>query len=105
MYVSIDKIIRGINNYFENEIGSKATGVKKFGAYFIIARYNKIFPTLIADYASTLGVLNSADNTVDIDAIYSAAKEAYSHSGQFTMAGIIFNESDIDKLYNEVKNA
>ena len=43
------------------------------------------------------------NNNVDIDIVYNMAKEAIKKSGQFTLFGIIFNESDIDKLYTYIK--
>jgi hypothetical protein len=40
---------------------------------------------------------------VDIDALYSNAKSAMQKSGMVEMFGIIFNESDIDKLYAYIR--
>lgn len=98
MTVSMDQLMIGINNYFENEIGSKASGFKKFASYFVFnSSKNKII--------AMLQPFVNEDNMIDIDALYGYAKEAYKKSGQFTVAGIIFNESDIDKLYNEVTHA
>ncbi len=98
MTVSMDQVMRGVTNYFENEIGSKATGFKKFASYFVFNSSKNKITAMIQPFVND-------DNTVDIDALYGYAKEAYNHSGQFTVAGIIFNESDIDKLYNEVTRA
>lgn len=101
---SIDQIILGVERYFENEIGSKATGLKKFASYFVFASYKNKLPQMINETTSQLGI-PTQDGMIDIESVYQYAKEAYKHTGQFTVAGIIFNESDIDKLYNEVRNA
>jgi hypothetical protein len=39
---------------------------------------------------------------VDIDELYNTAKQAVRKSGQFTVYGVILNESDIDRMYNYI---
>ena len=42
MVVSIDQIKNGIKEFVDKEIGSKATGFKKFGIYFMLPSINKM---------------------------------------------------------------
>ena len=42
---------------------------------------------------------------IDVDIVYNMAKEAVKKSGQFVMYGIVFNETDIDKLYSYIRQA
>lgn len=41
---------------------------------------------------------------VDLDQLYNRSKTAIAKSGQIELAGIIFNETDIDKLYSYIRN-
>jgi hypothetical protein len=43
------------------------------------------------------------NGNIELDKVYSQAKEAIQKSGQFEMYNIIFNETDIDKLYGYIK--
>ena len=45
------------------------------------------------------------NNNIKIDEVYNSAKLAISKSGQIIAYGIIFNENDIDKLYNYIVSA
>ena len=60
--------------------------------------YEKIFQVyeVFKDYFDETG-------NVKLDDLYNAAKAAIAKSGQFTMYGLIFNEADIDKLYEYIK--
>ena len=41
MVVNIEQVQRGVVSYVEKEIGQKATGIKKFGVYFIMPSINR----------------------------------------------------------------
>ena len=45
------------------------------------------------------------ENTINVDLIYNSAKTAIRKTGQIEYSGILFNETDIDKLYTYIKNA
>lgn len=106
MNVSIRQFQTGIVNYIEQEIASKAVGIKKFMVYFVIPNlYDKI-PELLnklkdndmfKDYFVD-------DNMINIDQLYNSAKIAIRKTGQIEYSGILFNETDIDKLYSYIKN-
>lgn len=106
MLVTAQQIQTGVMNYVEQEIAQKAVGVKKFTVYFIMPQLNARVLSLVSA-AQDNEMLNTffADNgNINLDALYQAAKNAITKSGQVEYAGIIFNETDIDKLYTYIKN-
>jgi hypothetical protein len=108
MKVSEEKVEQGIINYFEHEIAAKATGFKKFASYFIVAAYKDKMHNVIDELLDNPMIepleLKDENGHIDIDALYNYAKDAYHHSGQFIFEGIIFNENDIDKLFDYIKS-
>jgi hypothetical protein len=106
MLVTAQQIQTGVINYVEQEIAQKAVGVKKFTVYFIMPQLSTKVLTLInaAQADDMLKVFFSDNGNIDLDALYQAAKTAITKSGQIEYAGIIFNETDIDKLYTYIKN-
>jgi hypothetical protein len=104
MIVNTEQIQRGITSYVENEIASKATGLKKFGVYFMLPSIQKT----VADYTKTLkkilpDMFDDSGN-VDLDRLYNLSKTAIQKSGQIEFMGIIFNEYDIDSMYSYIKS-
>jgi hypothetical protein len=105
MFVSLDKIQSGVINYVEMEIAAKATGVTKFATYFVMPRIHKMVESYVTSFAEnpiTSDLFDEYKN-LNIDEVYNMAKEAIRKSGQFAFFGLIFNESDIDKLYDYIK--
>lgn len=104
--MNINQIEMGTMDFIHNEIASKATGLQKFLIYTgsflgagmvenLINKHQKIL--------KDLGIITT-DGAVDIDILYSAAKKGIEKSGKFEYKGIIFDETDIDKLYQYIKN-
>lgn len=106
MIINIQQAQRGVINYVENEIAKKATGLTKFGVYFILPKLSNNTAKLINSLKDNMMFKDMFDENgnIELDSVYNGAKEAIKKSGQFEMYGIIFNESDIDKLYNYIKN-
>ena len=108
MKINLEQAQLGLLSFVDNEIGKKAVGWQKFATYFgMFAFKNKINKMLLSfkdnPLIKEIGIFDE-DNNIDIDMLYNYSKEAIKHSGQFTLMGIIFNESDIDKLYEYLKN-
>lgn len=102
--VNVQQIERGVANYIETEIASKAIGVKKFVVYFMIPQINKKIAdtiTSLSGNAMFAGLCDESGN-IDLDAVYTQAKDAIRHTGQIELAGIAFNEGDIDSLYRYI---
>ena len=107
MFVTTNQIQIGIANFVENEIAAKAVGFQKFATYFVLQKLNGI----VAGYIKSLREsefmkdLFDAEGNVDIDALYNMSKHAIRKSGQFSLANIIFCETDIDKIYSAIIHA
>jgi hypothetical protein len=105
MIATIEQIQNAIVRFVDIEIGAKATGFNKFAIYFMLPKISKTTTELITQYKDNAMFKDYFDETgnVKIDDLYNAAKAAINKSGQFTMYGLIFNEADIDKLYEYIK--
>ena len=105
MMVNIQQIERGIQRYVEMEIAQKAVGFSKFATYFIIPQIPKKVEELFSKHKDGILFKDFLDENanVDLDSIYNSAKSAVQRSGQFELFGIIFTETDIDKLYDYIK--
>lgn len=105
MFVNKEQIEIGIARYIENEVGAKATGVTKFATFFAMPIVVKKASKVIDDFSTNEITKDFFDinKNVNIDEVYNMAKSAIQRSGQFTYLGMIFSESDIDKLYSYIK--
>lgn len=105
MFVNTEQIQLGVVNFIENEIAKKATGANKFFVYFAMPVVAKKIPSYVENFSTNQFTADMFDENknVDLDKVYSMAKEAIKKSGQFVLYGIIFNENDIDKLYAYIK--
>lgn len=100
--VTVEQIQRGVRNYIDTEIGSKAIGFRKFGVYFMLPSIDKYIVQYLNKMKEFMPEMFDENGMVDIDKIYNNAKSAIKKSGQFEFMGIIFNETDIDKLYSNI---
>ena len=105
MFVNTQQIQMGATKFIENELAKKAVGVNKFAIYFAMPIINKKITQYVESFSSNPLTKDMFDtnNNLDIDTVYNMAKEAVRKSGQFVYFGIVFNETDIDKLYNYIK--
>lgn len=105
MFVNAQQIQMGVDNFVEEEIAKKAVGANKFMVYFAMPIINKKIIEYINKYSTNNATKDFFDenNNVDIDTVYNMAKSAVKKSGQFMFYGIVFNETDIDKLYNYIR--
>ena len=102
MVVNLEQIQAGIACYIDKEIASKAIGFKKFGVYFITPTLQKTAVTYILKFKEFVPDLFDENNNVKLDEVYAQAKQAIQKSGQFEFMHIIFNETDVDKLYSYI---
>ena len=106
MFVNTEQVQIGVSNFVENEIAKKAVGVNKFIVYFAIPIVNKKITQYINSFSQNKFTKDMFDenNNIDLDLVYNMSKDAVKKSGQFVLCGIIFNETDIDKIYSYIKN-
>ena len=103
MVVNLEQIQKGITLFVEKEIAPKATGIKKFGIYFMLPTIQKTVANYLTKIKEFMPDLFDENENVKLDEFYNQAKSAVQKTGQFEFMGIIFNESDIDKLYTYIK--
>ena len=104
--VTIQQLQTGVANYVEQEIAQKAIGLKKFIVYMLLPQITNKVSTLVDQYKHNDMFVEFFDENgnVKLDLLYQTAKTAINKSGQIEYAGIIFNETDVDKLYTYIKN-
>lgn len=105
MFVNKEQIQIGVTRFIENEIGKTAVGFNKFATYFALPIINKKIGGYIDSFATNPLTKDMFDENrnLNLDEVYNMAKNAVQKSGQFSYLGIIFNETDIDKLYNYIR--
>ena len=103
MIVNLEQVQNGITNFIEKEIATKATGIRKFGVYFFIPTIRKTTTNYLTKAKEFMPEMFDENGNVELDKVYNVAKDAIKKSGQFEFMGIIFNETDIDKLYTYIK--
>jgi hypothetical protein len=105
MYVNKEQVEMGIARYIETEIGNKATGFNKFATYFAMPIITKKASQVIDSFSTNeiTKELFDDNKNLNIDEVYNMSKRAIQKSGQFVWMGMIFNETDIDKLYNCIR--
>lgn len=106
MIVNITQIRTGIIRFVEQEIGAKATDFDKFKINFISARLPKTIDKMFIQYKDNEFFKHYFDENgnINLDELYNDVKEAARKTGKFNLAGIIFDETDIVKLYEYIKN-
>ena len=104
MMVNLEQVKIGVNNFIDREIGVKAVGKTKFAIYFFSPLIVQKVPKYLNELKDFAPELFDENNNVDLDRFYGMAKEAIKKSGQFEFAKILFNESDVDRLYSYIKH-
>ena len=105
MTVTLETVYRGVERYITNELAPKATGLAKFMVYFTLPSIPNKINQLITQYQSLISSYFDSDGNILLDDLYHAAKQAMSHTIQFEYLGFIFKDSDIDLIYNFIKEA
>lgn len=104
MLISLEQLQAGIIRFVENEIVPKATGIRKFGIYFMLPAIQKTVVDYVSKIKEFMPDLFDENGHIKLDILYNYAKNAIQKSGQFEFMGLIFNEADIDKLYAYIRN-
>ena len=104
MFVNTQQVQRGVTNFIEQEIASKAVGFQKFATYFVLPKINNVVAQYMLEFKenSIVKDLFNENGDVNIDELYNMAKQASRKSGQFSVYGVLLNESDIDKIYTYI---
>lgn len=108
MKLNIEQMQRAITEYFNQEILTKTTGWKKFITDLVFNLYKAKIPDMFLRLSENVlikgtGIIDE-NHFIDIEALYTHAKSSIQKSGQVEFLGILFNDADVDKLYNYMKN-
>ena len=103
MTITTEQFQMALATYFEQEIAQKATGWRKFAAYFVMASYEKKIPDLLRSLSASGLDFMTPEGNINIDRLYNHSKTAIQKSGQFVLWDIIFTENDIDTLYHIIE--
>ena len=103
--VGIEQVRQGAVNYLNREIAPKAEkyiaiGIKAFGPTIVTAKVKQFLGGKLLE-----GTPLVDGNSVDIDEIYKLYKASAAGEWPITIAGVVFGEEDLDKLYRCVKEA
>ena len=87
--------------YVEQELVPKASGLQKVMLYMAMPVIGAQTPQMVEQYAQTLRLLGAMtdDGMIDLEALYPRLKDAVRKTGKVPIMGIIFDESDVDKVY------
>ena len=107
MFANTQQVQIGVTNFIEREIASKAVGVQKFATYFVLPKINQAIAGYIYQFKENPIAKDffTENGDVNLDEVYNLAKQAVRKSGQFAVYGVILGETDIDKIYEYIKNA
>ena len=91
--------------YIDQELIPKAFGFQKIGILIIGTALAKKFPEVLNQYGETLRMIGLMidEEYIDLEAVYTLAKDAFERTGKVSAAGIIFSADDIEKLYTIAK--
>ena len=108
MKVNIEQVQRAITEYFNQEILAKTTGWKKFTTDLAFSLYKAKLPNMFLHWAENplikaTGIIDD-NHFIDVETLYAHAKNSIQKSGQVEFMQILFNDSDVDKLYNYMQN-
>lgn len=101
--ITIEQLQAGVVKYIEQEVASKAVGIQKFMAYFIIPSVPGKVLELINRYRAIASLYMDENGNIKIEEAYKAAREAMEKTLQFEAFGLTFNAADVDALYKYIR--
>lgn len=94
-----------VGQYLEQELAPKSTGLQKVMLYLAVPVLLARTPQLVEQYGSLLQLagVQSENGSLELDGAYTLLKEAVHKAGKVPIFGIIFDESDVDKIYAQAR--
>lgn len=90
------------------------SGIKKYYSHYILPMnwkmsflepvVYKVVDNIEHKYKSIIEMIENEDESIDIDSLYIEYKRKIENYGSIEMFGLKFNEQDIDRLYECIKN-
>lgn len=90
-----------MGQFLEQELIPQSDGIRKVMLYMAIPVLGTQAQQMIEQYKPAIKALGamSEDGMIDLDVLYPRLKDAVHKAGKVPVMGIIFDESDVDKLY------
>lgn len=109
MLVNVDQITSGLIKYIDTELAPQATGMMKFMLYFVVPSIPKKVVQMTQQYRNDalFSDLFDENGNVKLDDVKVRAKEAISKIGRLYIEklNLFIDETDVEKLYNLIKNS
>lgn len=112
--VNFSQVQTGLSKYVDHEIIGKISGWQKWviGTFVGIAlsKSTEVFNQLKQNqFVKMMGIID-ADDHIDLDLLYREVKKQAEESGAITfdvpmMGALTLNETDVDKLYEYIRNS
>jgi hypothetical protein len=103
MTIAPEQLHRALMIFLEEEIASKAMGLEKFAAYFLLGSLNdhpeKTVGALIDLPLVKMADVVTPDRRINADELFRVARIAMDKAHSISVAGISFSANDIDRLY------
>nr|DAJ86975.1 MAG TPA: hypothetical protein [Caudoviricetes sp.]DAV99904.1 MAG TPA: hypothetical protein [Caudoviricetes sp.] len=98
--ITAENLSLAVCTYIESELIPQSSGLQKVGLYLAMPVIQTKAKALLEQFTPILGFLDSlnADGSVKPDVIFARIKDAVHKAGTVPVLGIIFDESDVDKL-------
>ena len=101
MKISGQNLGVALGQYLEQELAPKAGALQKVMLYMAIPVVGTQTQQIIEQYKPALSALGAMtdDGLINLDVLYPRLKDAVHKAGKVPVMGIIFDESDVDKLH------
>lgn len=112
--VNFSQVQTGLTKYVDNEIMGKISGWRKWAMGTIVgialSKSTEAFDQIKRNqFVKMMGIID-ADDHIDLDLLYEEAKKQAKENGAITfdvpmIGSLTLNETDVDKLYEYIRNS
>lgn len=90
-----------MGKYLEQELIPQSDGIRKVVLYMAIPVLGSQAQQMIEQYKPAIKALGAMtdDGMIDLDVLYPRLKDAVHRAGKVPVMGVIFDETDVDKLH------
>ena len=90
-----------MGKYLEQELIPQSDGIRKVVLYMAIPVLGTQVQQMLEQYKPAIKALGAMteDGMIDLDVLYPRLKDAVHKAGKIPVMGVIFDETDVDKLH------
>lgn len=102
MKATTEQVKIGIQKYIDKELNPKLTGWKGVGIRVILGLGAETIAEAYLNHPmlETIGIKDAEG--LEIDRLHDVLRKEVEKEGKVNVAGILFDATDVDKLYNEI---